>query len=641
MVERFLEAVRPDYIQYDCKGHYGYTSYPTEVGWASPGIKKDALSIWRRVTQRYGIGLIIHYSGVWDAAAVKHRPEWAAVNADGKPDKFAISIFSKYAEELMIPQLKEVVSRYDVDGAWVDGDCWAVKLDYSDKAIKKFRESTGITDIPKLETDPHWREFKDFHREQFKLYVKNYVDALHKFKPGFQITSNWMFSSLMPDAIDVPLDFLSGDYVHADSVNYARFEARYLASTGKPWDLMAWGYNRGESQKNWSWKTSLQLKQEACVALIQGGGWQVVYQGTRAGFIDDWMIEILADVAKFCRERQKLCHKSTTVPQVALLYSTASVYDKYNSVTSFDVAPRKPVHGPLHALLELHYSVDVKAEHQLTGHLQEYPIVVIPDWHLLPEDFISELKEYVRQGGNLLLAGPQISSLFKDILGVSFEGDTVDMDKYYSELESKAENAFMIYLHPGFAEVNIEADGMLADCGGLVQKVKLMEAEPVSYCYPSKDTRKDRIIASSVNKYGNGMIGAIYVPLGASFYESHAPVLRKAFKKMINRLFPSPMVELDAPNCIDVAIRKKDGKLLIHLSNTSGMQISPRYAIIDYIPPVLGIKMSVRLDAKPRSAEWAYGGNSKDMRYENGKLTLVLDKLEIHDALVIDPTANK
>ena len=88
-------------------------------------------------------------------------------------------------------------------------------------------------------------------------------------------------------------------------------------------------------------------------------------------------------------------------------------------------------------------------------------------------------------------------------------------------------------------------------------------------------------------------------------------------------------------------IKKKDGKLLVHLFNTSGMQTASRYAVIDYIPPVMDVKMSVNLDAKPISAEWAYGGNSKELRYENGKLTLVLDKLEIHDALVIDPATDK
>ena len=73
MLEGLIRRVRPDYVQYDCKGHAGYTGYPTKVGWPSPGIKKDALKLWRRVTKRHGVALYIHYSGIIDMVAVKHH----------------------------------------------------------------------------------------------------------------------------------------------------------------------------------------------------------------------------------------------------------------------------------------------------------------------------------------------------------------------------------------------------------------------------------------------------------------------------------------------------------------------------------------------------------------------------------------
>ncbi len=38
MVARLLARVKPDYVQYDCKGHAGWAGYPTKVGWAAPGI---------------------------------------------------------------------------------------------------------------------------------------------------------------------------------------------------------------------------------------------------------------------------------------------------------------------------------------------------------------------------------------------------------------------------------------------------------------------------------------------------------------------------------------------------------------------------------------------------------------------------
>ena len=35
-----------------------------------------------------------------------------------------------YVDELMIPQLKAIVEKYDIDFVWVDGECWGAELDY-------------------------------------------------------------------------------------------------------------------------------------------------------------------------------------------------------------------------------------------------------------------------------------------------------------------------------------------------------------------------------------------------------------------------------------------------------------------------------------------------------------------------------
>ena len=37
MVAAILDKVKPDYLQIDCKGHPGYSSYPTKVGNPVPG----------------------------------------------------------------------------------------------------------------------------------------------------------------------------------------------------------------------------------------------------------------------------------------------------------------------------------------------------------------------------------------------------------------------------------------------------------------------------------------------------------------------------------------------------------------------------------------------------------------------------
>lgn len=78
--------VQPNYIQTNCKGYPGYSSYLTKGGNTAPRFVVDPLCIWRDVTARNVIGLYMHYWGVW-AHAVELHPVWVVTHAGGTNDK--------------------------------------------------------------------------------------------------------------------------------------------------------------------------------------------------------------------------------------------------------------------------------------------------------------------------------------------------------------------------------------------------------------------------------------------------------------------------------------------------------------------------------------------------------------------------
>ena len=416
MVENIIDLVHPDYLQIDCKGHAGLSSYPTKIGHQAPGFVGDPLRVWREVTARRGVSLYMHYSGVWDSKAVAEHPDWAAVDADGSTNNRATSFFGPYADKLLIPQLRELAGDYGVDGAWVDGECWASVPDYGEAALRAFREATGIQDVPRKSADPHWFEFLQFNRQAFRNYLRHYIAEVKQTHPTFQICSNWAFTDHMPEQVCAPVDFLSGDYSPQDSVNSARLSARFLARQGKPWDLMAWSFSTKPDRQQ---KTAVQLKREAAVVVALGGGFQAYFKQKRDGSIYDEQMPVMAEVAKFCRARQTICHHAEAVPQVALLFSTAAHYRGINGLFSRDNAR---LDGVLRALLESQLSVEVLAEHHLSGRMAEYPVIVVPEWEYLEPQFKSELVAYVKAGGNLLLIGPKTAALFETELKVTLQG---------------------------------------------------------------------------------------------------------------------------------------------------------------------------------------------------------------------------
>lgn len=418
MVQTIIDKVQPDYIQIDCKGHAGYSSYPTKIGNRAPGFVGDPLRIWRNVTARNAVSLYMHYSGVWDTRAIELHPEWAAVHADGTRDKEKTSVFGTYVDQLLVPQLKELAGDYGVDGVWIDGECWATIPDYGEKALRLFRESTGISDIPKSAADPHWYEWMQFHREGFRKYMRHYVASVRSEYPDFQICSNWAFTHHMPELVSVALDFLSGDYSPNNSVNSARFAGRYLANQGIPWDLMAWSFSYNPFPREQ--KTAVQLKREAAIVLALGGGFQAYFTQNRDGSVRLEEMQVMEEVAKFARERQPWCHQSIQIPQVALLLSTS---DYHRNAKSLFPQYKGQSQGVLQSLLESQYSVDLVSEEMLAPDMSRFPIIVIPEWENISPVFCADLVEYAKEGGSLLVIGRETSEYFATLSGVKIDGN--------------------------------------------------------------------------------------------------------------------------------------------------------------------------------------------------------------------------
>lgn len=612
MVRKFLMRVKPDFVQYDCKGHIGYLGYPdSKVGPSAPHIVNDSLAIWRKVTREKGVALVIHFSGLYDVTAIATHPEMAVINADGQPDKNATSVFGPYADQVMIPQLKEAGTKYDLDGAWVDGECWAARLDYSPAALAAWKKETGLDQAPKKRGDPNWLEWKQFHRKHFEQYVDHWMGAVRAACPKMQLASNWLYTTFVPRPVTAKVDYLSGDYDPLNSVDRGRVEARYLASTGKPWDLLAWGFVLGHAGMGHNCKPAVHLQQEAAVVLMQGGGFSLYYQPTRSGHVADFITETAGQVADFCRQRQEVSFRTTSIPQVALLMSTAAIEDRSDNVGAtwgtFD-----EMTGMLHALLELHYSVDILAEHQIRGKLHEYPLVVVPDFDRFADGMRELLLAYVEKGGRLLLAGERCSRLFEPVLGVRLEGPPQEVPATLSSSR-------------GMVTIN-----------GAWQKVSLTSAEAVGFRYPTCDDRKNGEIAATVNKHAQGTVGAIYGPVGPKFLKLHGPYLRDFIGRVVAKVWPEPDVVVDGPPCLDISLRQTtQGHLALHLLNRANVPTSSDYSLVDYVPPVGPVGVRLRIPEKPHAVQWVPGNKRLNWSWADGMLKATVPSVDVHGVVVV------
>ncbi|MGV8093503.1 MAG: hypothetical protein AB2L24_16710 [Mangrovibacterium sp.] len=612
MVDSMLRLARPDFIQVDSKGHPGVSSYPTKVGQQAQSYDQDPLLLLRRVTERHHVALYVHHSGVRDENYVRLHPDEARRKPDGKPDNQQTSLWRPYARKLLIPQLKEIALNYKADGAWVDGECWAVSPDYQPAALEEFKRTTGITRIPLLANDPDYKTLLEFNRRKFIDYLRYYTGEIHKVAPSFQICSNFAFSALIPEPVpeDVGLDFLSGDFSSINPVNDANFHIRCLAGQRKPFDLMAWSFTNINSRP--IPKTSLQLCQEGAVVISMGGAFQIYFQQNRDISFQPAMFGVMKEVADFMLPRREYCKEVTPVPQIALFYSTTGWKNRVNEV--YRLTGVSGLQGTLNALLDGQHSVEILMSHHMRQRMDQYPLIVVPEWEVVEPDILEDLKTYVREGGKLALIGARITGMFDDLLGTKPAG-----------LTQQASHS----LGYGNHFVSISSPYRKVEC--------LPDVRVLSRFYETNDLRFPCGIAATCREYGKGMVAGVYADIGSAYLSTSSPVLRGLLSDLVGELFPDELVRVEGSHRVNVVTTEKDGKLLIQLVNTSGDHANPNVKGIDEIPVLRDLKISVLTGQRPSSVILQPEGIPLRFDHANGKSTFVLPELKIHSVIGIMP----
>ncbi|MCK4245490.1 MAG: alpha-L-fucosidase, partial [Candidatus Omnitrophica bacterium] len=122
-----LKESNVDAVCFFAKCHYGHSYYYTKIGYRHPKLHKDMLKEVAEGCHKYGIGVIAYYSTFVDKhAGIKH-PEWCKHDKNENIDTQtfgstfrSICLNTPYVDELLIPQVREIVQNYDVEGIFFD-----------------------------------------------------------------------------------------------------------------------------------------------------------------------------------------------------------------------------------------------------------------------------------------------------------------------------------------------------------------------------------------------------------------------------------------------------------------------------------------------------------------------------------------
>ena len=133
---------------------------------------------------------------------------------------------------------------------------------------------------------------------------------------------------------------------------------------------------------------------------------------------------------------------------------------------------------------------------------------------------------------------------------------------------------------------------------------------------------------------GKGAVFATDVPVSLNYRDRQTDETRRLVATAFDELDPEPAVRLERDLPVDLSLmRTAAGELAVHLVNVSGDH--RKAELIHSIDPVWQVPLSIRLPARPKSVRIEPGRRHVEWKWADGKLSLVVPCVPIHEIVAI------
>jgi hypothetical protein len=112
-------------------------------------------------------------------------------------------------------------------------------------------------------------------------------------------------------------------------------------------------------------------------------------------------------------------------------------------------------------------------------------------------------------------------------------------------------------------------------------------------------------------------------------------VYRDILKKLICDLGIEPLVKVDLPSFVEVTLRKKDDKMIVHILNYIIERKSHRLDTIEETVPLFDKPVSIRLDRKPSCVMLAPDMKELKINWDGLYATFTLNRISGYEIIEV------
>jgi hypothetical protein len=559
--------------------------------------------------KKQGIRVLAYVSAGPDRRFHKDHPEWAIVRNPPSPargDMAQMCLNSPFVEQAHIPLLKEIASRYQVDGFFLDNllGKFVGAACYCKSCRDAFAAEVG-GEIPVSDSDP-----KVFaHHRWLAHRMGRYAEQITAALPGMAFVFTHLWVTRTPVAPPPSVTQLVWEpvppYTGVHSLDFS-LEARYLSTLPgiENFSCMA---TRGNGWGDYALRDPAAFRHEAAVLLASGGRPYLSDDSYPSGNPDPAVYRVYGDVNRRTAELEPLVEGCLPVRDTAILLSADSIWSKLPLVP-----PREwmggpasiPVAGAHKALTEEHVQFGILNSDVLVGTLADYRALLLPEQCILNEKECDAIRRFVRQGGVLIATGdtgtrdannkPLSDFALADVLGVRSLGPSEARRAYLRVSRELGEF--------GIPRMDVQIRSGYLRVQTTTAKALLEIVPPVGPKQSPAESAEGPGV--TLNQFGKGQ--AIYCApaLFAAYHQEGTPVLRRLASWMLSLVHPPERraILLDnAPLNVEVVYRSRGTQRFVHLLNYTGDKRMSGAARLQDASIVQGIGVRCRCAARPRS----------------------------------------
>jgi hypothetical protein len=602
------------------------------------------------------------------------HPDWIAVDAEGKPrrhwaspEMWVTCALGPYNFEFMTEVKKEIMSRYRVDGIFInrwDGS----GLCYCEHCRKNFREAAGH-DLPRSNDpqNPVRRAYVLWHQQRLFDLWRLWDTAVRNINPNASVipnTGGGATSSLDMKKVGelAPTLFADRQARRGLTAPWANGKnaKEFRATLGRKPIVGIFSVGLEEPYR---WKDSVQSEAEIRLWVADGVAndlrpWFTKFSGV---LHDQRWLRVVEDVYRRHARWERYLRNETPLARVALVYSQQTAWFYGGERAGAKVEDHTL--GWYQALIEARIPFEMAHDRLLDWeHIKQFKTLILPNLAALSDAQCQQLREFVQRGGSLIatyetslcdewgMKRPDFG--LADLFGVSFKKRTEGpMRNAYLRLEHDAARG-----HPllrGLEDApriihgvwRLEVEPRTAFPNPPVTLIPSYPDLPMEKVYPrvpsthTPEVYAREFASADMSKLTSNSSRLVYFPwdIDRTFWEvlclDHFKLLRNAVAWATQE---EPPVTVTGPGVLDVTVWRQRASMTVHLVNLTNpmMMKGPLRELIPIGPQKVRLRLPV--GSKVRKVHLLASGKSPRVERAGDFLTLTVPSILDHEVVAVD-----